>query len=124
MANILKPWTDFCIMLDWFLQLFEPTWKQVLSPSELNEFEDGKMKLVRVNKQQVLLVKHEGKLKAIQNKCPHQGAALNQEGKIKEGKLLCCRHNMKFSLEQENDDELPLSFYITELRKEGLFVKL
>ena len=62
-----------------------------------DEIKEGAAKLVRVNNEEIAVFKHEGKLCAIQNTCPHQGGQLSA-GWIEDGAVVCPLHGYKFAL--------------------------
>ncbi len=61
------------------------------------EIAEGTAKLVRVGNQEIAVFKHEGKLCALQNICPHQGGQLSA-GWIDNGAAVCPLHGYKFDL--------------------------
>ena len=63
-----------------------------IDPKEIAE---GSAKLVRVDKDEVAVFKHQGQLRAIQNTCPHEGGQLCK-GWIEEGEVVCPLHGYKF----------------------------
>ncbi len=62
-----------------------------------DEIAEGTAKLVRFNKEEIAVFKHEGKLCAIQNTCPHQGGQLST-GTISGDEVVCPLHGWKFHL--------------------------
>ena len=62
-----------------------------------DEIKEGAAKLVRLNNQEIAVFKHEGKLCAIQNICPHEGGQLSA-GWIEDGAAVCPLHGYKFKL--------------------------
>jgi ferredoxin-nitrite reductase len=58
---------------------------------------EGAAKLVRVNNQEIAVFKHQGKLCALQNDCPHEGGQLSA-GWIEDGAVVCPLHGYKFDL--------------------------
>jgi len=66
----------------------------MIDPKEIAE---GSAKLVRVDKDEVAVFKHQGQLCAIQNTCPHEGGQLCK-GWIEEGEVVCPLHGYKFDL--------------------------
>lgn len=69
--------------------------KPVIRTEEISE---GAAKLVRVKNEEIAVFKHEGKLCAIQNICPHQGGQLSA-GTIENGAVICPLHGYKFDLQ-------------------------
>ena len=59
---------------------------------------DGDRQVVAVQERKVLILKHEGKLYAVQHNCPHMGAPLKR-GKIEDDNLVCPLHRSVFDLE-------------------------
>ena len=66
----------------------------MIDPKEIAE---GSAKLVRVDKDEIAVFKHQGQLCAIQNTCPHEGGQLCK-GWIEEGEVVCPLHGYKFDL--------------------------
>jgi nitrite reductase/ring-hydroxylating ferredoxin subunit len=72
--------------------------------AELSVLEDGKAHCVKANGVSLLLVKSNGIVHAIENKCPHLGLPLGR-GKIDGGAITCPFHGSRFNLETgENSD--------------------
>ncbi len=70
-------------------------WTRVLS---LKELPRGGMATVREGSHQILLIRESGgTVRAIDNRCPHEGYPLRQ-GYVKDGALTCAWHNWKFRL--------------------------
>ena len=59
---------------------------------------DGERQVVEVQDRKVLLMRHDGKLYAIQHNCPHMGAPLKR-GKVQDGTIVCPLHRSVFDLE-------------------------
>jgi NAD(P)H-dependent nitrite reductase small subunit len=55
-------------------------------------------KKVKINGKSIALFKHNKKIFAIRNSCPHQGADL-ADGHVKDGKAVCPLHSWMFDLE-------------------------
>ncbi len=72
--------------------------KQPVRPTiSAEEIQDGSAKLIRVKDQEIAVFKHQGKLCAIQNNCPHEGGQLSA-GWIEGGEVVCPLHGYKFDL--------------------------
>ncbi len=71
----------------------ELSWHKVLSNRE--ELAEGRVKTVTVNHKGICLTHFEGKISALDNKCPHQGGPLG-EGSIENGLLRCPWHGWDF----------------------------
>jgi len=72
-----------------------------LEPAKLliraDDIKEGAAKLVRVNHDEIAVFKHQGKLCAVQNICPHEGGPLSA-GWIKDGAAVCPLHGYRFDL--------------------------
>jgi len=55
-------------------------------------------KKITVNNKSIALFKKDGKVYAIQNRCPHQGADI-ADGFVKDGKAVCPLHGWAFDAE-------------------------
>ena len=62
-----------------------------------DEIKEGAAKLVRVNNEEIAVFKHQGKLCALQNQCPHAGGQLSA-GWIENGAVVCPLHGYQFDL--------------------------
>jgi nitrite reductase/ring-hydroxylating ferredoxin subunit len=62
------------------------------------EIPEGAAKLVRMKKEEIAVFKHEGKLCAIQNNCPHEGGQLSM-GWIEGEHVVCPLHGYRFHLQ-------------------------
>ncbi|WP_196885726.1 thiamine pyrophosphate-binding protein [Aureivirga sp. CE67] len=69
------------------------TWYKVLEHT--NELPEGRVKTVTADNQGICLTHFEGKISALDNKCPHQGGPLG-EGSIENGMLRCPWHGWDF----------------------------
>jgi len=63
------------------------------------DFKEGEPKAVKIEgaKNAILVVRHDGKLHAVGNKCPHAGAALNS-GVFSCGRIVCPLHGASFDV--------------------------
>jgi ferredoxin-nitrite reductase len=68
--------------------------KPLIPPQEIQE---GSAKLVRVRNEEVAVFKHQGRLCALQNNCPHEGGQLSA-GWIEGNEVVCPLHGYKFDL--------------------------
>jgi len=62
-----------------------------------SEFEDGTMKKVLAQGQEILLARVEGKYFATENRCPHLGGELSA-GKLEGTVVTCPKHGSRFDL--------------------------
>lgn len=65
---------------------------------EEKELQEGKMKLVRVQGVPVLFIKQNGKIYAIDNRCPHQACGF-AGGSLDGSVIICPCHEWRFNLE-------------------------
>jgi len=71
------------------------------------ELQEGKMKRLSIEGTPLLLIKQQGKIFAIDNRCPHQGCAFS--GGTLDGLVLVCPcHEWRFNLETGEYEEEPL----------------
>lgn len=78
-----------------------------------DEIKEGAAKLVRVKNEEIAVFKHQGKLCALQNICPHQGGQLSA-GWIEAGAAVCPLHGYKFDLASgacANDSKLKAKIF-------------
>ena len=68
----------------------------------------------------VLLVKHKDAFYLVKNKCPHQGAKLNN-AVCEEGKIVCPWHHYGFDLKTGRGAGLYLENYPIQERSDGLY---
>ncbi len=68
------------------------TWRKVLEPGELA---DGRVKPVTCGHTTLCMTRHEGRVGALDNRCPHQGGPLG-EGSIENGLLRCPWHGWDY----------------------------
>lgn len=71
------------------------------------ELQEGKMKRVSVEGTPVLFIKQQGKIFAIDNRCPHQGCAFSN-GTLDGVMIVCPCHEWRFNLETGEYEDEPL----------------
>lgn len=59
---------------------------------------EGNNHCVKLNGQKILLVRHNGKIHALENKCSHLGLSL-EKGKVENGVITCPWHGSSFDVE-------------------------
>jgi nitrite reductase/ring-hydroxylating ferredoxin subunit len=97
-----------------------------LSVARLGDFETADRKVVSAGGRPVLLVRHDGALYAVDNRCPHMGFPLEQ-GSVKDCILTCHWHHARFDLtsggtfDQWADD---VRSYPVELRGDEVWIDL
>ncbi len=52
---------------------------------------------VFINGKKIVLIRHQGEIKAFKDACPHQGAPLSH-GSVKDGQIICLYHGWIFNL--------------------------
>jgi len=81
-------------------KIFESTiheGKKYYHVGKMTDFQEGIGKKITIEKTELALFKHEGKIFAIDNRCPHQGGSLS-EGRINNGFVECPWHQYQFSV--------------------------
>ncbi|MFQ6607402.1 MAG: thiamine pyrophosphate-dependent enzyme [Fidelibacterota bacterium] len=85
---------------------------------------DNRVKTVVAGTRQVCLVHHQGKISALDNKCPHQGGPLG-EGLIENGWVICPWHAYQFhpqtGVAPEGFDD-KVKVYPVEERDDGVYI--
>jgi len=64
---------------------------------ELNSLTEGKTQCVKLQDHKVLLIKQQGEVFALENRCPHFGLSL-EKGKIADGTITCPFHGSRFDI--------------------------
>jgi nitrite reductase/ring-hydroxylating ferredoxin subunit len=70
-------------------------WIEVLPDDELP---DARRRVVQVEGHPMLLIRHKGNIYALDNVCPHMGAALESAEVTEEATIVCPRHRSAFDL--------------------------
>ena len=65
---------------------------------KLADFAEGRGRAVELDGSRVAIFRVGGRLRAIQDACPHMAASL-ADGRIEGGRVVCSRHNWSFDLE-------------------------
>ncbi len=94
--------------------------------ADLDSLPDNRVRTVAAGTHQVCLVHYQGKLSALDNRCPHQGGPLG-EGQIEDGWVICPWHAYQYDPVtgkgpdgfEDNVAPFPL-----ELREDGVYVGL
>jgi nitrite reductase/ring-hydroxylating ferredoxin subunit len=74
--------------------------------SSLAELPEGKGRCVKLNGLELAVFRRAGRLLAIENACPHEGAAL-AEGELKGDFVVCPGHGYRFNLRTGNCSDAP-----------------
>ena len=69
--------------------------------AEMDDLENGEMKLVKLNGHEILLARIEDKYYASDNSCPHMGGNLSL-GELNGTVITCPRHHSQFDLTDGN----------------------
>lgn len=84
------------------------------------------VKMIKVDGKKICLVKHQNKIYAIENNCPHAGGILSG-GWCQNGNIVCPIHRYEYNLETgrgatgQNDY---IDIYPIEEREDGIYVGL
>ena len=87
---------------------------------------EGKMKRLSVEGTPVLLIKQQGKIFAIDNRCPHQGCGMSN-GTLDGLIIICPCHDWRFSLETgeyEDDPLMKLNKFEWKIESGKIWIKL
>ena len=90
------------------------------------ELQEGTMKLVRIEGVPVLLLKTNGEIFAIDNRCPHMGCGFSG-GSIDGDVVICPCHDWRFNLktgEYEEDKKMKLAKYEWKVKAGKIWVKI
>jgi nitrite reductase/ring-hydroxylating ferredoxin subunit len=93
---------------------------------EESQLQDNSMKLVRLEGVPVLLIKQQGQIFAIDNRCPHMGCGFSG-GALDGFMVICPCHDWRFSLqtgEYTEDKAFKLVFYRTKIVDGKIMVEL
>jgi 3-phenylpropionate/trans-cinnamate dioxygenase ferredoxin subunit len=93
---------------------------------EEKELQEGTMKRLSIEGTPVLLVKQQGKIFALDNRCPHQGCSLSN-GSLDGLVIVCPCHDWRFNLERgeyEDDSSLKLVSFLWKVEAGKIWVKL
>lgn len=103
------------------------TGKREFEIPEAAKLKEGQRKVFLAGKTDILVLRHERKLVAIQSKCPHAGGPLEQ-GAVCNGRIVCPWHMGTFNLRDGKLIEPPpmqsLKIYPVEEGNKGVFVTL
>jgi nitrite reductase/ring-hydroxylating ferredoxin subunit len=58
---------------------------------------EGKNQCVKLQDRKILLIRHNGNIHALENKCPHVGLSL-EKGKVENGVITCPWHGSSFDI--------------------------
>jgi len=77
----------------------------------LSEISPGQIKAVRIGDKEILLVRENGNLFALDNVCTHDGGDLG-DGTIIDGQIQCPRHGARFDLKTGAVTQMPAAIGI------------
>lgn len=93
---------------------------------EEKELQEGKMKLVSVEGTPILLIKQEGQIFAINNRCPHMACGFSN-GTLDGFVIVCSCHDWRFDLktgEYEDEPGYKLTKYDWKIKSGKIWVRL
>ena len=99
----------------------EPSWVFALNAEELNE---NFLKVVELNDKPVLLIRKEGQIYALSNKCKHMGCPLSA-GTIEDHTLRCSCHGWRYDIktgEYLDSRDISLKAYESKIENGKVFV--
>ncbi len=89
-----------------------------------DEVAEGDLKEVDLDDgRTILLIRHAGRIHAVEAECPHQGAPL-ADGEVEDGLLTCCLHFWSWRLDSGEavDAEKPLAVFSVDEREDGIYL--
>ena len=92
---------------------------------EEKELQEGAMKLVRIQGLPILLIKQEGQIYVIDNRCPHMGCGFSG-GALDCNVIICPFHDWRFNLktgEYEADPEFKITSFEWKIENGKIWVK-
>ena len=98
--------------------------KKFFKITNINSIPETKGKKISIGKKSIALFKYGGKIFAIQNSCPHQGADL-ADGFVKDGKVVCPLHNWAFDLETgafSGNENIRIPTYKTKVENNEVYI--
>lgn len=101
--------------------MLEPSWVFALNADELKE---NALKLVEINDKPVLLIKKEGQLYALSNRCKHMGCPLSA-GNLEDHALRCSCHGWRYDIkngEYLGSRDIALKVYENKIEDGKVFV--
>jgi nitrite reductase/ring-hydroxylating ferredoxin subunit len=99
--------------------------RSVSSTVKLDEIAEGTSSVVLVGGTEVAVFKHNGRLVAVENRCPHEGSSL-AEGSIEGSEIVCPGHGYRFHTETGaclSDERLRLKIFSAVSQGDGLALK-
>lgn len=99
----------------------EPSWVFAFNAEELNE---NSLKVVELNDKPVLLIRKEGQIYALSNKCKHMGCPLSA-GILEDHTLKCSCHGWKYDIktgEYLGSKDIVLKVYENKTEEGKVFV--
>jgi len=83
---------------------------------------DRNMRRVYLEQTNICLVNSNGKLKAVRDRCPHQGAKFSEGGCVEDNKIVCPWHKFGFDLDNGRGAGLYVEVYPIEMREDGVYL--
>lgn len=68
-----------------------------IKAAQLDSIVEGKSQCVKLEDHKVLLIKQQGKVYALENRCPHFGLSL-EKGAVENGAITCPWHGSRFDV--------------------------
>jgi nitrite reductase/ring-hydroxylating ferredoxin subunit len=97
-----------------------------LSVIDEEELQEGKMRRLSVEGTPVLLIKQQGRIFAIDNRCPHQACGFSG-GTLDGLTIVCPCHDWRFNLETgeyEKDPSIKLTMYEWKIDSGKIWIKI
>ncbi|MHB2154219.1 Rieske (2Fe-2S) protein [Calditrichota bacterium GD2] len=90
------------------------------------QIKENKPFALTLEDQKIVLIRHQGRLLAFKDSCPHQGAPLSH-GFVRDGQITCIYHGWKFNLDDGSfsaNEKLKLKSYAVREENGEVFLEL
>ena len=98
--------------------------KKFIKITDVNSIPGTKGKKISIGKKSIALFKYGGKIFAINNNCPHQGADL-ADGHVNQGKAVCPLHSWAFDLKSgafSGNENIRIPTYKTKIENNEVYI--
>jgi 3-phenylpropionate/trans-cinnamate dioxygenase ferredoxin subunit len=100
---------------------------QFVNVGSLLEFEEGRLRRFIIDGRDIILVKHNGQIFALDDLCTHDGGNLS-DGSIKDSDLVCPRHGARFDIKTGAPTGMPavagISTYEIKIENDQIYLGL
>ena len=100
---------------------------QFVKVGSLQEFEEGHIRRFIIEGRDIILVKHDGQIYALDDLCTHDGGSLS-DGSIKNNDLVCPRHGARFDIKTGAPTGMPavagITTYEIKIENDQIYVAI